>query len=307
MPEQIDIKKAVKYPPEIIPFAKPIDLYAGDNKVFEYSNIQGIGYIAGIYGISFARADGLNFRMNADGVYDVVRIENLGAVKGIDYEEEVKIPARDSITGIIYTPSNVSAFQMRHKIRVDKPTVLLKSQLGFPLSDYEKELARKYNVDEIIATQSVVPYDPYEGIQKIFTYTSVLSSSGTLLRLPVPSGYKAVLLDISALRPTSPATAYITLQRDRSGYYVFELDPYCMQNLEYSMRVYRENSIRIVCLDEMLVEMSVSSGTHKVRLVVGLGKITIPEKIKWDIDLTAGEMVIAEKENLYELVEVGLR
>jgi hypothetical protein len=81
-----------------------------------------------------------------------------------------------------------------------------------------------------------------------------------------------------------------------------------MQNLEYSMRAYRENSIRIVCLDEMLVEMSVSSGTHKVRLVVGLGKITIPEKIKWCPDtLTSAERVIAEKENLFELVEVGLR
>ena len=57
----------------------------------------------------------------------------------------------------------------------------------------------------------------------------------------------------------------------------------------------------------MLIELLVNSGTHKVRVVVGLGKLTIPEKIRWNLDLSASERVIAERNNLYELVKIGLR
>ncbi|MEM2163685.1 MAG: hypothetical protein QXR62_04595 [Candidatus Bathyarchaeia archaeon] len=302
---QVDCRKAVSYPPEIIPFAQPIDLLAGDNKVFEYSGFE--PYIVSLYGVSFARTDNLNFRVTVDDRADALRFDNLGAVRGIDHTEEVKIPAYKNIRGYIYTPSNITSFQMRHTVRVDKQNALLKLQLGFPLSSREQELASKFDIYTLIQTEGAVPFCPYCGVERIYTYTKVLSSSGAVLRLPVPDGYKAVLLDVAMERPASANQAKLTLERDRQGYDVFELDPYCMQGLSQPLYPYREHALRIVCLEEMLVELSVASGTHKVRLVVGLGKLTIPEKIKWGVELTSNERTIADKLNLWEQVEAGLR
>jgi len=303
----VDYRKVVSYPPEIIPFAQPIDLIAGDNRVFEYTGMdQPPSYVVSLYGASFARVDGLKFWVDADGAVKVVSVDDLGAARGLDYTEEFKVPACKNMFGYIYSPASIASYQMRHAVRVDRPNALLKLQLGFPLSRRDEELVEKYGLRELVATQSLLPFDPYAGIQQVKTYAKTLSSPGVVLRLPVPKGFKAVLLDVAMERPTSPNVARLTLERDRQGYDVFELDPYCLQGLEQPLRFDRLHSIRIVCLSEMLVELDVSSGTHKVRLVVGLGKLTIPEKIRWNIELSPEEKATADRLNLYEQVEAGI-
>ena len=68
---------------------------------------------------------------------------------------------------------------------------------------------------------------------------------------------------------------------------------------------YRYN-LHIVALEELLIELTVNSGTHNIRVVYGLSKITIPEKIRWGLDLTSKELTIAEKHDLFDKVEAGL-
>ncbi|MEM2529032.1 MAG: hypothetical protein QXG40_06510, partial [Ignisphaera sp.] len=282
MTSSIDVRKITSYPPEIFPYAKPFDLLAGDNKVFEYTGLSARPpYIASLYSASFSAINGLNFRVAVDGVTDVVRIDDLGSTRGLDENEEFKVAAKDSMTAYIYSPSAISSYQFRYTIRVDKPNSLLKLLHGFPLDRRDEELIAKYDLKRLMATEPIEPYNPYIGIHRILTFAKALNISGTVLRLPVPSGMKAILLNIAMLRPTASGQALLTLERDRQGFNVFELDPYCLQGLVDNY------PIRIVCLEEMLVELSVISGTHKVRLVVGLGKLTIPEKILWGIELTS--------------------
>lgn len=303
----VEYRKVVAYPPEVIPDAAPVDLSPGVNRVFEYTGIsQRPPLILTLYGLSFARLDGARFTVDVDGVSDALRIDDLGAVRGLDYTEEVKLPAREVMVGRIHAPSPVSAYQMRHAVRVDRPTTLLKLLLNLPLTARDEELASKYNLWELVECQEIPPFDPYSGIQRIQTYTATLTSPGTILRLAVPEGQKAVLLDIAAERPASPGAATVRVERDRQGFSVCELDPYCLAGLENPLRFDRLHSVRIVCLEELLVDADVRSGTLKVRLVVGLGRLTLPEKVRWNLDLTAREREIAERLNLQERVEVGL-
>jgi len=80
-----------------------------------------------------------------------------------------------------------------------------------------------------------------------------------------------------------------------------------MQGLERPIGFRKQYSIRIVALDYFLGELDVKvAGTYRVRAVIGVGKLTIPEKIKWGIELTPEEEDIAVREDLYNRVKAGL-
>ena len=283
--------------------AQPLDLSEGENREADYAGFS--PYFMSLYGVSFATYEGLVFSVDADGVADVVSLADLGAVKGLDYEEEVKIPAVRTMSLRLTAPTAIPAYQLRHKIKVDAPNVLLKMQLGLTLTKRERTLAEKYGLSEKLALQRPAPFDPYTGVETVYSFTTVMSASGTILRLPVPIGMKAVLLDVAADRPAASAQAYITVERDDVKEIV-RVDPYCMQGLERPIGLWPKYPIRIVALDYMDLELVWTSGTHRIRLVYGLGKLTIPEKIRWGVALTDEEAPIAERLGLREKVEVGL-
>jgi len=301
---EIDVRRVVRYPPEIFVSAIPVDLVAGDNRIADY--LAFTPYIVSLYGVSFARYDGLSFSVSVDGVTDVVKMEDLGAVKGLNYEEEVKVPSIQSMSLSITSPVNVSAYQLRHKVKVDSPNVLLKMMLGLTLKDRERELAEKYGLIEKLAWQTPVPYDPYTGVETIHSFTKTMTSSGTVLRIPVPRNRKVILLDIAADRPPASAQAYITVERDDVPD-VIRVDPYCLQGLEESIGLWPKYPIRVVALDRLLIELDRRSGTHKIRIVYGVGKLTVLEKLKWDPDrLTDEERILAERLNLQDQIEAGV-
>jgi len=299
---EVDVKAVFLYSPEIFLSAMPLDLVEGENRWADYSGFAPL--IVTLYGFSFTRYDGVSVGVNADGVADVVRLEDLGAAKGLNYEEEVKVSAARDMSLRITAPAAISTYQLRHKVKVDSPNILLKMQLDLPLTGREETLAEKYGLAEKLALQRPTPYNPYEGVDWIYSVTKRMAESGTILWLPVPNGMKAVLLDIAAYRPASAGQAYITVKRDYRD--ALRVDPYCLQGLEQPIGLWPKYPIRIVAIDNLSVELDWTSGTHRIRLVYGLGKITIPEKIRCGIELTDGEAEIAERLGLHEKVEVGL-
>jgi len=301
----LDIKKITKYPPEIFLEARPINLNAGENKVFTYVNLEyAPAYIAWLYGASFSQLNRAVFRVSVDGRPDVARIDDLGAVRGIDYDEEFKVPASKSLLGTIVSSTTVSNYQIRTKIRVDKSTPFLKYMLGLGLGPNEVDIASRLGFENYLA-QPVTQYDPYTGIERLFTASKTFSESGTLLNIKVPDGYKVVILDISCTRSSSPNQASIAIYRDNVD--LDPLDMYCMPDITYSLRWgSRHNySIRIVALDEVRVDVQTTTAV-KVRVVYGLGRVTIAEKIRWGVPLSASERRVAESQNLFDLVEAGL-
>jgi len=210
---EIDVKRVTRYPPEIFLQAKPFNLAMGVNKIAEYVGFRP-PYIIATHGISFARRDDLIFHLDVDGFTDVVRLENLGAIKGLDYEEEVKIPATRSMTMRITAPTAIADYQLRHKTLVTKPNTVLRKVLDMPLTNQDRKLDQKYAIEEILAKERPKPFDPYQGVERVYPISSVLTASGVLFRFNVPDGYKAILLDLAAHRPTAAAQAYINITRD---------------------------------------------------------------------------------------------
>jgi len=305
---QIDVAKLARYPPEVFLYADTVDLLAGTNTVTSYTNLDRIGWVISFYGASFTPLAGGVFSINVDGISNIARIDDLGSVKGIGYEEEFKVAAFKSMVSMIYAPSATSGYAWRYKLRVDKSTPLLKLLLQQTLTDRERSIAEEYGLESIVLRGLVEQFDPYTNLERIVTVAKSMSSTGTFIRVAVPDGYKLVLLDIAAERPASPDTLTLTVTRDYTT--VFDpLDAYCLPGVEHPtwFNARYHSALRIVCVEELLVEATVSSGgPYKVRAVYGLGKLTIPEKVKWGLPLTDKERELAERENIYGLVEAGL-
>jgi len=292
MGTEVDIRKITKYPPECFVSAVPANLAARDNKVAEYFTPD--KYVLSLYGVSFARQS-IAFYADIDGVTNAVQMQNLNASRGIDYEEELKVPITKSARIRLYTTSAVSAYQWRHRIMVLPKTTALKILLGLPLTDRDRELDSKFGISDMVASYPAEPVDLLKGVEQIKSTANVLTGSGTLFRQVVPKGWKLILLDISVTRPASPATLYIDVERDDIE--TLHLDAYCLPSLEYKC------PIRVVATDKIEVT---ASGACTARVTYGLGRLTIAEKIRWGIDLTSKEREIADKFGLFDRVEAGV-
>lgn len=298
MGTEIDIRRVLKYPPESFLSATPTDLQAGENKVAEYTGFA--PYILVLQGFSFNRASGFGLVIDADKVSRVVELTDLGSVKGLDKEEAIKLPITLIGTMKITAPSATTAYPWRHRVTVFRPTVLLKMQLGLQLSDEELSLAEKYGLPRLLSLAKPTPYDIWEGIEEWRAVSASLSTSGTLCRVLVPKGKKVILASVSASRPSAPASAYLTVSRDGTDN-VLNLDLYCLPSLDW------EAPVRVVSLEKLEVKLDVkTSGTYNVRVTYGMGRLTLPDKVRWGLDLTEDERRIAEEEGLFEKVRVGL-
>jgi len=299
----LDYRKIVKYPPETFVEATATNLIAGSNTLFEYKNIDyRPKYIITLAGLSFDNSVDGRFTLKVDDMDGVMKINNTTATKGIQYNEEVRIPASKNLVGTLYMPSTVSNYKFRHMIRVERPTPLTKMFYGFELSDRDRELIEKYGIRNI-KTKELNPFE--DNIQKVITSGKRLTSSGTIFRITVPRDYKVILLDISATTPASPNQATIEVERD--GVDTLSLDAYCLQGLNPIWNGSRyTNALRVVALDEMVITANITSGTHDFRITYAIGKLTLEEKIRWNLDLTPSEIKEAESSNLFELVEAGL-
>ena len=84
-------------------------------------------------------------------------------------------------------------------------------------------------------------------------------------------------------------------------YFVDSLDLYCLPSLSY------EAGVRVVALEKLEATLDVrTAGTYYVRLVYGVGRLTLREKIMWGLDLTPDERALAEEQDLFDKVEAGV-
>ena len=293
----IDIRKVLKYPPESFVSAVPMNLVAGDNKVAEYSGFD--PYILVIQGLSFRALDGGIFHLDVDGYTDMVKLDDLSSVKGLDFEELIKIPVTRRATFRITTTANVTAYQWRHRVTVFKPSVILKLQLGLPLSGYEAELVSKYGLDQALRLYNPEPYNIHSGVEVWKSVSVKLSSSGVVTRVLTPKDMKVILTGVSATRPAEPASAYLNIFRDDVE--VMSLDLYCLPSLSY------EVPLRVVALNKLDIFLDVrKAGTYYVRVTYGLGRLTLRDKISWGLDLKAEERAEAEEKDLFNKVLAGV-
>jgi hypothetical protein len=291
---EVDIRKVAKYPPECFVSAMPMDLIAGDNKVAEYFTPD--NYVLSLYGVSFNKiGSDVSFYADVDGVTNTVQIPSASlAIRGLDYEEELKVPITKTAKLRIYTPQDNQGYMFRHRIAVLPKTTALKILLGLPLNDRDKQLDQKFGISDMISGYPAEPIDLLKGVEQIKSTAVSLTSAGTVFKQVVRKGWKLILLDISMVRG-DPGSLYIDVKRDNID--TLHIDSSCMPDLPYKC------PIRIVATEKM--EITASSACS-VRLTYGLGRITLSEKLRWGIELTPTERDLATKMDLFDKVEAGV-
>jgi hypothetical protein len=297
---EVDVRKITRYPPEYFISATPVDLEPGENKVAVYAGFE--PYIIVLHGAGFTANDSLSFSIDADGYTDALKMASLGAVKGIDYDEDFKLPATRVATLKLYNASatTITGYAWRHRVGAFKPTVAMKMQLGMRLAPREQELASKYGLSEALQLAVPAPFDPHAGIEEYRVAAAKLTSSGTVLRAVAPPGKKIVLVGVAVQRPGAPGQAYLSISRDYVD--LPDLDLYCLPGLA------QQAWLRVVAVYRLEVELDArASGTYYVRLVYGIGRLTVREKIMWGLELAATERQLAESEGLFEKAEVGVQ
>lgn len=297
----VDVRKVVRYPPEAFVVATPADLSSGENRVADYTTFP--PYVIVLQGFSFAALDGASFYVDVDGRSRYVYLENLASARGLDFEEGVKVPATRAAYLKLYSPSSVSGYQLRHRVVVFRPTTALKMQLGMELTARDRELAGKLDLVRLLGVSTPKPFDLAAGVERVFTVAGKQSPTAaetrTVARLVAPDGHKLILLAVSAARPVAPGKAYLHVYRDDLE--VMKLDLYCLPSLSY------EAPVRVVALDKVTVDLEMlGAGSYSVRLVYGVGRLTVKEKIAWGLELTAGERSLAEELSLFDKVEAGV-
>jgi hypothetical protein len=303
MANEVDVKKITLYPPEVFPKAMPINLQTGDNKVDDYMLRQLTqNFIISFRDFSFSPASSLTFKANVDGKSNLVYISDLGNTKGLDYEENIKFVAKDSATFFITnnTGAAVSNYAYRYKVLVLKPTTALKVQLGLPLDKEDERLDQKFNISQQVRLKTPSPFDVFYGIEDFFTETSTLTSSGVVSRIMAPPNKKIILLGISVTRPSAAASGYISITRDNLDTVTSDL--YCLPSLSY------DSFIRITALTKIEVNFNMTTaGTYKFRIFYGVGRITLEDKVRWNLEMSSSEKEEASSLDLYDKIAAGVK
>ena len=256
-------------------------------------------YVYVLQSLGLSYLEGARLWVDADGMSEVAVIHDLACVKGLDKEEPIKVAAKEMMRLTLYSPADVSAYQWRHGILALKPTTSLKLRMGVELTPEDRRLAEKYGLEALLAAKPPKPLDLQMGVEETREAVARLSASGVAARIVPPRGYKVVLLGVSAERPAGPARCYLKVERDDVD--VMSLDLYCLPSLPNAA------TVRVVALERLEASLDVrTSGTYKVRLVYGIGRLTVQEKIMWNIPLTAEERRVAEEQDLFDRVAAGV-
>lgn len=287
----LDWRKAVAYPPECFPVTDVVDLQQGAAREVSYTVAE--PYALLIHGLSLTRADA-GLTMDVDGVR-AVELADLRAARGLAREEPVRQLAWSTVQLRILPREAVQGYAWRHKVTVLKPSIALRIASGRPLAAAEEELAARLGLRDLLETgfPPTLPCDwGVEEVREVCT-----AAVGTPLSVTPREGRKAVLLGISAT-PVEPG-AYATLLVHRDGVDIFEVDTRALPPLEEDMQV------RVVALSRLTVTVTGGSGTVRLRLVYGTGRLTLLEKVMWGLKLTDAERLQAERLNLEERVRAG--
>lgn len=289
--------KVCAYPPEVFPVADAVNLLAGDNNMLEYTSLKVRNTIVSLCGISTQKADA-RIHIIADNIEAMK--SDLRPSRGLDYNDEVRISANDSMLLKVYSATAINSFASRFLIRMDRATPLVRKYYNLQLDSRDLELLSKYNISDVVSSE----YNPYsDNVYRISTVYRSLTSGGTVFRERVKPGEKISILDISVDDRPDPDTANIIISRD--GLIDLELDACCMPTISLSSGSRYVSTCKITAVDDVIVSVDTSEPIG-IRVVYLVGKLSLEEKVKWGLKLTQEEQKIAASKNLMELAEVGL-
>lgn len=219
-------------------------------------------------------------------------------------------------------------YQFRYRLLVDNWTIAEKIRRGVlktdgQFSSEELRLDKKFNLRENIAAGRLLYQFPYSTVERLeretiiriqevarnidvvaagsVANTGLQSDIGPLIT--VPENEKVILFDIASDQPTDPAhQTFIVVDRDKEQPGYMNLNTYCFAGIDHP------EGLWVPTTEEMYLHArSVAGETHfKVRYKYAICKLTLQDKIRWNLDMDPSEVATADKLDLWDRIVAGV-
>jgi len=219
-------------------------------------------------------------------------------------------------------------FQFRYRLLVDQYTVAEKIRRGLLKQDSdfsaeELRLDKKFNLRENVAAGRC-PYPfPLTSTERLAKETVVrivevgrhiaaiaagsvadpTTESDVGPRITVPDGEKIVLFDIASDQPAAAANGtFIVVDRDHDQQSYLNLNTWSLPMLLLPEQLW------IPTPNEMYIHARSVAGEadFHIRYKYALCKLTLIDKIRWNLDIDSSEVAVADKLDLWDRVYAGV-
>ena len=310
-----------KYCPESIPGTGVVNLVANISYAVEsisrFSRVPG-DYIISLIAYGMSGTADVSFYVNTDGTFNIIDSQSF-ACYNLDSDEEVSVSAKTTMSLSLLSDINVLNFPIRYVIKVTRPSVIEKLLLGISLTDEDTPINNMFELGNMLVSGEYPVRTPLLVSRKQVarTINAVAGTQQIGETITVPKNRYVVLDEIAVDGYEAGVTDnFIRVDRDLDDEYVslncFALPPFMYNTvagtwtpdipLSYPMK------IGIPAVDKLAIYLENGSpvATWRARYKYSTYVLTIPDKIRWGIQLTPSEEGIATSKNLYNKVKAGL-
>jgi len=307
--------QTVKYPPEELLFGR---LIAGPIAANGTSNVQNIiriePRIICSTGLSTTRTDNVQLHATADVLTDVINL-NAGALQGIDRLNPLQLWAAKAYRLWVEnkTGAPITNRAVRDKYLVEALNTVLKLRWGKELDAEDERLEAKFDLRRNLAAGRL-PYrfptlSEWELSRAVWVARLMTAGAGSDEgigdTITIPKGEKAILTAIASEAPDVVTDeVYVKVDRDKDQADYLEINIAALPNsLDWVETLWvpavEEMAVRLVC-------QNAQAGGHRVRYQYVRAPLTLADKVKWGLEMTAEEKTNAEDHDLYDRIAAGI-
>jgi hypothetical protein len=226
------------------------------------------------------------------------------------------------------TVAPMADYPFRYRLLVDQYTVAEKIRRGLLVKDTdfsaeELRLDTKFNLRENVAagrlpyqfprtSQERLAKETVIRIMEVASHITAIAAGSVANpilesdvgpRITVADGEKVVLFDIATDVPAFNADqTYIVVDRDHDQGGYLNLNTWCFGGINFPEQLW------IPTPNEMYIHAQSVSGeaNFHVRYKYARCKLTLIDKIKWNLDMDPSEVAAADKLDLYDRVDAGV-
>lgn len=303
MTERINPVHARLYP-EILPEAITVTASPSGTPIASYAKFS--PYVVILNSLFTDVTQDVVLRVGQDSAYATLQSE--GEARSNREEATLEIPCASALD--LWAKGAISeSSRTAYTMRITKPTILEKIKYGYSLSTDERALADQFGVSKMFKSglMKVATTPMYREVLEVAEKVSVTAGGNTQVGslINVRAGQKAVILSIGTDYSHSAVVAnstFITVNRDISDKAYVKLDTFAMPGLNHDINCYIPGIDRL----EVILESAVVITDMPVRYKYAISDLTIMEKIRWNVGLTADESAIANEMDLYNAIATGV-
>jgi len=304
----------VRYPPEELLFGRVIASIL-DTKTLNLQDIIRIEpRVVCATNIGVERTASVYTHATIDTLTDVINLNN-GAMPQIAYDTPLQLWAKKAYRLWFEnkTGGPITNKKARDKYLVDDLTTVMKLRLGLTLNGEDERLATKFSLRENLAAGRL-PYrfprledlEVKRVVWESRVMTAGLNSDETIgSSITIPAGEKVILTGVGSDAPDAVTDeVYIKVDRDKDQSDYLEINVAALPNdLNYFVPLWvpavEEMKVRLTCTVAQV-------GGHPCRYQYVRAPLTLADKVKWGLDLSTDERLIAEALDLFDRIAAGI-